>query len=171
MVRSSTDARRVWVRGAFAGAAGGIFLTLMMILMSAARGKDVWYGMKGAAAPFLGDRALEPGFDLLAVVLGLFDHLIISAVWGVLFALAFFGANRVATIVGGILWGFVVWLGMYYVVLPLVGLGWMQHDAPVGRAIMFHLLYSIAMTAAFFAYPRVFARSWRARSSRWISTA
>jgi hypothetical protein len=154
MVKSSIEIRRVWGRGAFAGLVAGLFLTLMMTIMSAARGKDVWYGMKGAAAPFLGHRALQPGFDLPAVALGLFDHLVISAIWGVLFALVFYGTRRVVTIVGGVLWGLVVWLGMYYVVLPLVGLASMQHDAPIARAVMFHFFFSIPMTVAYLLYPR-----------------
>jgi hypothetical protein len=37
--------------------------------MSAAGGKDLWYGIKGAAAPFFGDRVMRPGFDLPPVAL------------------------------------------------------------------------------------------------------
>jgi hypothetical protein len=143
-------------RGVFAGVTAGLFLILMMTVMSAARNKDVWYGIKGAAAPFLGERAMQPGFDLPAVGLGLITHLMISAGWAVIFALLFHGVSRLVTIVGGILWGFVVWIGMYYAVLPVVGLESMQHDASPGRAIAFHLLFSGAMTAAYFLYPRLF---------------
>jgi hypothetical protein len=156
MVKSGNETRLAVARGAFAGLGAGVFLTILMTVMSAANGKDVWYGIKGAAAPFLGERAMSPGFDLPAVILGLASHLVISAIWGILFAISFFAAGRAATIIGGILWGFVVWIGMYYVVLPVVGLASMQSDAPVGRAIAFHLFFSGAMTAAYVLYPRVF---------------
>ena len=99
---------------------------------------------------------MSPGFDLPAVILGLGSHLVISTIWGMLFAMLFFDAGRAVTIVGGVLWGFVVWIGMYYVVLPVVGLSSMQSDAPVGRAIAFHLFFSSAMTAGYALYPRLF---------------
>jgi hypothetical protein len=156
MIKNVTEVRHAVTRGAVAGLAAGIFLTIMMTVMSAAKGKDVWYGIKGAAAPFLGESAMQPGFDLPAVALGLVTHLVISAGWAALFALLFYGAGRLVTIAVGILWGFVVWIGMYYAVLPVVGLSSMQHDAPPARAIAFHLLFSGAMTAAYFAYPHLF---------------
>src|SRR4029079_1286553 len=65
------------------------------------------------------------------------------------------GTARIVTIVGGILLGFVVWIGMYYAVLPAVGLSSMQNDASPGRAIAFHLIFSGAMTAAYFVHPRL----------------
>jgi hypothetical protein len=158
MVKSRIDARDALIRGTGAGVTAGIFLTAMMTLMSAASGRDIWYGIKGAAAPFFGDRAMQPGFDALPVLIGLIAHLVISAGWGALFALMIEGTSRTVTAIAGVLWGFVVWLGMYYVVLPVVGLASMQHDAPVGRAIAFHLIFSVALTVAYLLYPVVFRR-------------
>jgi hypothetical protein len=159
MVKGPTDTRLATAHGAFAGVVAGVLLTLFMTVMSAASGQDIWYGMKGAAAPFLGESAMRPGFDLLAVIVGLVSHLAISAIWGILFAILFFATPRTVQIVGGVLWGIVVWIGMYYVVLPIVGLSSMQNDAPVARAIVFHLIFSILMTAAYFVYPHLFRTS------------
>jgi hypothetical protein len=156
MIKGPIDSRLATARGGFAGIAAGLFLTAFMTVMSAAGKKDIWYGIKGASAPFLRERAMQPGFDLWPVVLGLTSHLVVSAIWGILFAILFYGASRFVAIVGGVLWGFVVWIGMYYVVLPIAGLSSMQEDAPVGRAIAFHLFFSMAMTAAYLAYPRLF---------------
>src|SRR5262245_58523926 len=128
MIETSSDARRAAVLGLLAGLTAGLLLTLFMVSMSAAKGVDVWYGIKGAAAPFLGHRAMTPGFDLGAVVLGLVSHLAVSAVWGVLFSLLAYRWSRGLTLAAGIAWGFVVWLGMYYVVLPIVGLSAMRKD-------------------------------------------
>jgi hypothetical protein len=158
MVKSPIETRRALARGVIAGVAAGIFLSLMMTVMSAAGGKDIWYGIKGAAAPFFGQRAMQPGFDALPVVVGFVTHLAISAGWGALFAVLVEGWNRTVTGITGVLWGLVVWIGMYYVVLPIVGLSSMQEDAPVGRAIAFHLIFSIALTAAYLLYPVVFRR-------------
>jgi len=156
MIKSPIDTRRALTRGAMAGIAAGVVLTLMMTLMSATGGKDIWYGMKGAAAPFFGDRAMQPGFDVLPVVIGLVSHFAISAGWGALFGVLVEGWNRSLIMIAGGLWGLVVWIGMYYVVLPIVGLSSMQNDAPVGRAIAFHLIFSVAMTAAYLLYPMIF---------------
>ena len=166
MVKSPIDARRALIRGTIAGVIAGLFLTLMMTMMSAAAGKDIWYGVKGAAAPFFGERAMQPGFDFLPALVGFVSHLVISAGWGALFALVIEGANRTVTAIAGVLWGFVVWIGMYYVVLPIVGLASMQHDAPVGRAIAFHLIFSVALTAAYLLYPVV-----RRRHGGWPRSA
>ena len=158
MVKSPIESRRALFRGAFSGVTAGLVLTLMMTIMSAVGGRDIWYGIKGAAAPFFGDRAMQPGFDLYPALVGFFAHLAISAGWGALFALVVEGSRPVIAAVAGVLWGFVVWIGMYYLVLPIVGLSSMQNDAPVGRAIAFHLIFSIAMTAAYFVYPSLFGR-------------
>ena len=158
MIKGPIETRQSLLRGSVAGIAAGIFLTLMMTVMSAAGGRDIWYGIKGASAPIFGTRAMEPGFDVVTVVVGLVLHLAISAGWGALFAILVQGWNRMATAITGVLWGFVVWIGMYYVVLPVVGLSSMQSDAPAGRAIAFHLIFSIAMTVAYLLYPVVFPR-------------
>jgi hypothetical protein len=158
MVKSPIESRRAIARGAMAGIVAGVFLTLMMTGMSAAGGKDIWYGIKGASAPFFGSRAMQPGFDAVPVVVGFVSHLVISAGWGAIFAIIVEGWNRALTIVGGVLFAFVVWIGMYYLVLPIVGLSSMQDDAPVGRAIAFHLIFTIALTAAYLVYPSIFRR-------------
>jgi uncharacterized membrane protein YagU involved in acid resistance len=99
-----------------------------------------------------------PGFDGVPVLVGLVSHLVISAGWGALFAIVVDGWNRAVTLITGVLWGFVVWIGMYYLVLPIVGLSSMQDDAPVGRAIAFHLIFSLGLTAAYLLYPALIRR-------------
>jgi hypothetical protein len=154
MVHDDIELRHALKGGAIAGAIAGAVLTAMMTVMSYAGGKDIWYGMKGAAAPFLGDRAMMPGFDAPAVLLGLVDHLAVSVIWGVLFSLVAYGLPKLGTVLLGALWGIPVWLGMYYVVLPAVGLGAMVHDAPMGRAIMFHVIFGAALGLAFVPFQR-----------------
>ena len=155
IARTSSDVRRATWGGALSGVAAGAVLTVMMTAMSVAHDKDIWYGMKGAAAPFLGARAMLPGFDGGAVALGLASHFAISAAWGVPFALLFWHLSRSFTLLAGLAWGFVVWVGMYYVVLPTVGLAAMANDAPVVRAVMFHLFFSLSLAAAFLGFERV----------------
>jgi len=142
--------------GAVAGAIGGVVNIILGLARNTARGDDLWPALKGAASPFLHGRAHAPGFDLGAVALGLFDHFAISVTWGILFAIMCFGFSRVATVVAGAIWGIVVWIGMFYVVLPLVGLGSMARAAPVGGAVLTHVIFGLALGFGFlpFQQPR-----------------
>jgi len=161
MVRNSREMRQAIRGGAIAGLIAGAVLTLVMTVMSLTRHTDIWYGMKGAAAPFFGERAMQPGFDALPVGIGLVAHLIISVAWAVPFALIVAGIGRWSTIVAAAAWGIVVWIGMFYVVLPMVGLRQMSIEAPVGRAIAYHVFYGLAVGAAFAGYQRYFVRGGR----------
>ena len=75
IVKTKNDMDRAAVGGVVAGLAAGSFLTLVMTAVSWANGRDVWYGIKGAAAPLLGERAMLPGFDFGPVALGMLAHL------------------------------------------------------------------------------------------------
>ena len=155
MVRSSSpELRHAIEGGVVAGLAAGLLLTLMMTAMSLARGTDVWFGIKGAAAPFLGARAMTPGFDFGAVLLGLIVHLAISVAWTLPFSLLVHGLGKGATVLAGAVWGLVVWIGMFYVVLPLVGQGAMVRQSPVGRAIAYHVFFGVAAAVAFLPFQR-----------------
>lgn len=143
------DTRRGVKAGAIAGLIAGLVLTAFMAAMSYNRGADIWYGMKGAAAPFLGARATSPGFDLQPVALGLAVHLGISLAWGALFGLFAARMSTLVTMLFSVGYAFIVWLGMYYLVLPAVGLSNMRNDAPASRAIMFHMLFSVVLGASF----------------------
>lgn len=154
IVKQKSDLDRAAVGGVVSGVAAGAFLTIMMTAMSWANDKDIWYGMKGASAPLFGERAMTPGFDLFPVVFGLGAHFVVSIAWAVSFATLFYGLSKAATLAAGVLWGFVTWMVMYGIVLPLVGLSSMTHDAPVGRAIMFHMIYAIPMAVLFLEYQR-----------------
>lgn len=144
-----TRAHNTIVGGVVAGSIAAAALTAMMTIMSLARGNDPWYGMKGAAAPLIGERAMGGGFDFAAVSLGLTCHLLVSMAWGLGFAFLFDGMRKGVTLVAGLVWGFVVWIGMFYIVLPMVGLAQMTVEAPVGRTIAYHLFFGLAVAASY----------------------
>jgi len=154
MVQDSIEARRAAKGGVISGFLAGALLTVMMTVMSAANRSDVWYGMKGAAAPFLARRAMAPGFDLPAVLFGLGTHLAISIAWAVPFALLAYGLSRGATLAASVAWGIVVWLGMYWIVLPMAGLANMTIEAPIGRVVGYHVFFGLAVGAAFLLFQR-----------------
>jgi hypothetical protein len=123
-----------------------------MTFVSAITGQDVWFGMKGAAAPILGAEAMGPGFSFVPVMLGLACHFLVSMLWGLGFGLLAYHLDRRTTLIAGGLYGLVVWLGMYYAVLPAVGLGDMAAQAPVLRSIVYHVFFGLSVAVAFLAF-------------------
>src|SRR5262249_32782517 len=135
--------------GLIAGLIGGIILSLFNVATSLAEGADIWLGAKLAGAPFLGERAMQPGGDLLAIVVGGPSHFGVSMAWGALFGVFFGGMSAGATITAGLVWGFVVWLVMYYTLLPLLGLAQIANSVPIGQAIFEHVLFGVSVAVAF----------------------
>ena len=140
--------------GAVAGIIGGMVSSILGLIMTAMRGQDLWPGFKGAAVPFIGQRAFEPGFDLGPVLLGLATHFGVSIAWGILFGVIAYGLSRPATVVFGAFWGLVVWLGMYHVVLPVLGLSAMARAVPVGMAVLSHVIFGLAVSVGFLPFQR-----------------
>lgn len=152
MVRTRAESARALRGGVVAGILGGIVISAFMLLMAALTGGDLWATMKGSGAPFLGDRALAPGFDGPAVAVGLLGHFAVSVVWGVLFGLLCFGFSKGLTVLASLAWGIVVWLGMFYVLLPMLGLGRMVAGAPPGSAILEHLMFGLGVGVGFLPF-------------------
>jgi hypothetical protein len=137
-----------------------VVLSVFLILMNLANNRDVWTVAKGAALPFLGvQRVMQPGFEAGPVLLGTLSHFAVSAAWGLLFGLLFFGLRKGATLFAGAFWGIIVWLGMYYVVLPLIGAGQVARSTPVGSAVLIHLLFGLGVGIAFLPFQRTRPRA------------
>jgi hypothetical protein len=155
MVANSTEAKRALGGGAAAGAIGGAVLAVFMTIMALVRGMDVWSTtFKGAAAPFIGDAATQPGFDAGPVLLGTAMHFVVSIGWGIGFGLLFYGLSRGATLLASLVWGLVVWIGMFWVVLPLAGLSEMAAAAPKSTGILYHLVFGLAVGLGFLPFQR-----------------
>ncbi len=144
-----------FVGGIVAGLVGGVVLSIALVATTIAHGGDVWMTLKGAGTPLLHDRAIQPGFDRDAVLIGLGCHFGVSIIWGLLFSALFYGLPKSVTAVLGLVWGIVVWVAMYYLVLPLVGLGAMARSAPVGPVVILHLAFGLALGLAFLPFQRV----------------
>jgi hypothetical protein len=57
------------------------------------------------------------------------------------------------TLLAGVLWGVVVWLGMLYVALPVLGFP-AGGNSPLPVAIFTHVLFGVVLAAAFLPYQR-----------------
>lgn len=141
------------IGGTVAGILGGTLITALVIVTGLARSADaMWRGLKLAGLPFMHDRALEPGFDLNAVIVGVATHFAVSIAWGLLFALAVYGIGKGATVLAGAVWGVVVWLVMFHIVLPAIGLGDMARAAPVRSAVFEHVLFGLTLGIGFLPF-------------------
>jgi hypothetical protein len=82
----------------------------------------------------------------------------------VLFALAFFGVSNAATVAAGAFWGLVVWIGMSYVLLPILGLKELTSAAPVPMAVFNHVMFGLGVGIGFLRYQRNRTlRAWHGR--------
>lgn len=163
MARDSVERQelaRVSGGGIVAGIVAGLFVVVMLLVSMALKGQNLWPAFKGASTPFFHERAMQPGFDAGPVLAGAFFHFLISAGWGWLFSIICYGLSRPATLLAGALWGIVVWLGMYYVLLPLVHLQSMARSVPVGMAIIEHVLFGLVLAAAFLPFQRRVPSRW-----------
>lgn len=154
MIRNPNEGERCVVGGAIAGLAGGFAISVMMVASALINGLDVWPSFKAAALPFLGPKVFEPGFDFFAVVTGVTAHFFVSMVWGVVFAVIAYGLSRIPTLIAAAAWGLVVWFGMHWVALPLLGYADVAHAVPVNVALFEHLLFGLAMGVVFLPFQR-----------------
>ncbi len=119
----------------------------------------IWAALKLPAYPFVGERALEPGFDPNIVLLGVVNLLVVSIGWGVLFGLLALGLSRKATIAVGILWGMLFgWLA-YYVVLPQIGGGPLTEGPRLPFIFLVFVPYGLAMATTFLLWQRAAGRA------------
>ncbi|HKE16868.1 MAG TPA: hypothetical protein VKB80_18465 [Kofleriaceae bacterium] len=140
--------------GILAGLIAGALMTAYMMAMNVHQGRDLWLALKGAGTPILHDRARDPGFDAYAVLIGGGVHFAISALWGLVFSILFFGASRLGTVALGAAWGIVCWLVMFYLVLPIAGMSAVPKMVPIGQAILEHVGFGLAIAIAFLPFQR-----------------
>jgi hypothetical protein len=140
--------------GVVAGFFGGIVLSLYGLLASIASGRDAWVGFKMSAAPFLGERALLPGFDGPAIAIGLLVFFALSVFWGVVFGLLVYGASTAGTLLFGALFGLLVWVVMSSALLPALGLEALAQRMPLGPAVIEHVIFGLALGVGFLPFQR-----------------
>lgn len=160
--RPPDDRSRAVKGGVVGGIVGGIALALFLVLMAGVNGTPAAAAFKGAALPLFGpERVSTPVWEPGVVALGTLMHFAVSIVWGLLFALLVYGMSRAATLVSGLFWGLVVWLGMFYVLLPLVGGFGVTQGTPLWQAIVMHMVFGLATAAGFLPFQRMLPRKLR----------
>ena len=145
-----SSAMHAWVHsvvggGILAGVAAGLVLVLLRVLLgvglvglvwyfsqswngvlSRAARQELWVSLKLSAYPFVGERALEPGFDARVVWLAIVVVCGFSVSTGLLFALVARGRSAAVTIGLGIFFGVAIFVVDYLFINPsiaMIGVG------------------------------------------------
>ncbi len=147
----------VW-GGTVAGLVGALAFAAFSVSADLIRGRDPWVPLKLAAYPLLGETVMSPGLDPGPVLHGSLIHLGICIAWGVLFGLAAYGMTRPATVWFGLTWGLLVWMAMFFLVLPLAGAGVTQRGVPLLLTIGQHLAFGLSLGVAFLLHQRPIRR-------------
>src|SRR5439155_23032429 len=79
------ESTKFYRHAAVAGVLGGVAMAIVAFAVTWARGADPWVPLKMPSSTFYLQRALEPGFDLGPLLLGLVIHLAVSVVWAAIF--------------------------------------------------------------------------------------
>ncbi len=122
--------------------------------------RDPWLAVKLPSLPLLEFRAMQLGFDGLAVIVGVVIHLAVAVTWAVGFGLLFYGLSTSLTLATGLLWGLLVWVTMYDLVLPSIGASVIARMTSLRVSVVTHLVYGLTIAVAFlpFQTPPLFRR-------------
>lgn len=154
MVHSEDEAVLGLRGGVVAGLIGGLWVELVLLAVAGMSHQSGWQMLKLPGAPLLHERALAPGFDAAAVIIGVVGHFAVASVWGGVFGLLAYGLTRSMTVVFGVLWGFVAWVGMYAVVLPLLGLAAITRANPIWMTIALHVVFGVVVALGFLPFQK-----------------
>jgi hypothetical protein len=160
--------RRLITAGAVVGLVGGVVFSAMMIALHGPERR--WVALKLAAYPFLGDRVMRPGFDAAAVTIGVLGHLAVAVTWGVLFALLVYRLSRPMTVLLGAVWGVVVWLVMFALVLRIIAPRLAEGGGAFGNVVI-HMIFGLSLAVAFLPFQRPSFGSQRRWHSQSVSAA
>ena len=135
--------------GALAGLAGGVAMAVVAALLSASMGLDIWHEVKRISAIVYGPAAFAgSGFELEPVLIGTLIHLLVSALLGAIFGIVtrrwlHLTSDFGTPVLAGLIYGLMVWLAAYFVVLPLLNPALLEVYAPA--FIIQHAVYGIVM--------------------------
>jgi hypothetical protein len=143
--------------GAVAGLGGGLAMAVVAAIISLIIHADIWQEAKQIAAIVYGSAAVAgEGFVAGPVIVGTLIHLAMSALLGAVFGIL---TRRVfklpsdfgAPILAGLIYGLVIWMLAYFIVLPILNPLLLQLYAPA--FIIQHVVYG-AVTGLLYVWLR-----------------
>lgn len=144
---ATSTTRTGWrlLTGAIFGVIGAVAMGMYAMVVALIQMGDFWMPMKGIAATFLGEAAMQPGFALGPVLIGMMFHLFNGAWLGALFGLITPNLAVAWTIVAGLVFGVVEALGALWVVLPVVDPVMAQMLSLDANWIIEHLIFGFML--------------------------
>jgi hypothetical protein len=136
--------------GAFSGLASGALTATLALGIAWFRDVPLDRLVQVAAIPFLGLKVQDATFAAQVLVAGIAACALAAILWGMLFALVFWGLSELLTIAAGALYGPIVWFAMASVLLPVIGLRHIGTVVPLDVALVLHLSFGILL-GGFFA--------------------
>lgn len=139
-----------WVRavsaGLIAGLLAGIAMPLLALFVAVAAGESLWAPPRAIASMFFGQPDADNGIAVAVVAAGTGMHLLLSAGFGIMFALVTGLTRRTLTVraqlVAGLLWGLGRWATNTFVIAPQLPGGQVMTAAmPAWTWLVGHLLY------------------------------
>ena len=143
----------VGLGGAVAGLIGGLVMALVGAVISASLGGDIWLEAKQIAAVVYGPAAAAQSvFAAGPVLVGSLLHLLVSTALGAVFGIVtrriFHLTSEFGTpLMAGLIYGLLIWLVDYFVVLPLINPLLRETYAPA--FIIQHLVYGAVTGLAY----------------------
>jgi uncharacterized YccA/Bax inhibitor family protein len=131
--------------GALAGLGGGLAMALVAALLTRSLGQDLWYQFEVIASVIYGPAAIaQTGFAIGPVLVGIAIHLAVAALLGALFGIVTRRVLKLPTdfgvpMVTGLVFGLVIWLMAYFVVVPALNPLLLAVYAPA--FIIQHIIY------------------------------
>lgn len=140
--RARFDVRGVIIGGGIAGILAGTVMAMAAMFYAAANGSGLFFPVRSIAATWYGANALFGGAG--ALIAGLVTHLGTAVFGGVVFAaLPYSRRSATMALLGGLVWGVVVWAILSFGVMP-----WLNptmYSETVGREpvwwFILHLIY------------------------------
>lgn len=132
------------LHGINAGFTAGLVFVLVQMVVSLALGKSLFEPLQLMSTLGLGTEALDPGYSVVtASMIGLFIHLAISAVYGIIFVFLIAAIGPIQTqkhLLYGTGYGVLLWIINFVVIVPLA--------FPQFNAL--HPFWQVFVTSAFF---------------------
>jgi len=153
-MRTSTPALRpvvsplpdvIGLGGTIAGLIGGLAMAVVAAIISFMQGGDIWLESKQIATVVYGRAALaQVGFNPGPVLVGTLLHFATSAALGAIFGIVTRRLLQLTSdfgtyVLAGLIYGMLVWLLAFFVVLPLFNRALLDSYAP--SFIVQHLVY------------------------------
>lgn len=137
--------RSLAVTGAIVGLIAGMVMAMWAMIVAAMMGAGLLASPQMIAEPLFGPFHMctfNPG----AFVVGLMIHMMFSLVFGIVFAAIWQGINQggIVPIIGGMVYGVMIWLVMSYVVAPVVG-SHIAQEMPTWAWLVAHLMFGVVL--------------------------